>query len=145
MARPTLDTRKPIDRLTADDLLAFPIWEFATDEEDIEGRDETWVRPVDARTVRKGLWSLSVAADFRTHSGTPIPGFVGVTTANGVELDHGVLLPDGQYVFVDVSDARGRASTARALALSEQETFPMTFTLRVHINREKDLRTGSFG
>jgi hypothetical protein len=57
----------PIDKLTAADLLAFPLWEFATDEEDVEGPDETWVRPVDAQVVRAGSWSLCVGADFRTH------------------------------------------------------------------------------
>jgi hypothetical protein len=142
LKRPTLSTRKPIDRLSPDDLLVFPIWEFAIDEEGIEGRDETWVRPVGARTIRKGLWSLSVAADFRTSSGAAIPGFVGVTTAGGIELGGGVLLPGTKYVFVDVSDASGRAKTAKALALSVQETFPLTFTLRVLIGREKNFRTG---
>jgi hypothetical protein len=140
-----LDTRKPIDRLISGDLVVFPIWEFATDEEDVEGRDETWVRPVDARTVQEGVWSLSVAADFRTRSGLAIPGFVGVTTAEGVELGHGVLLPDAKYIFVDVSKASGRASTAKALGLSRRDVFPLIFTLRVRIGREKDFRAGSFG
>lgn len=144
MTRPTAETRKPIDQLTADDLLVFPIWEFATDEEGVEGRDETWVRPVDARTVRKGLWSLSVAADFRTSSGVAIPGFVGVTTADGIELSQGVLLPNGRYIFVDVSDASARSATANALGLREQDTFPLTFTLRVRIGREREFRAGSF-
>jgi hypothetical protein len=46
----TLKTRKPVDKLTVGDLVAFPIWEFASDEESVEGQDETWVRP---RTVQK--------------------------------------------------------------------------------------------
>jgi hypothetical protein len=135
--RPTLKTRKPIDQLTVDDFTAFPIWEFAIDEEDVEGRDETWVRPVDARTVRKGLWSLSVAALFRTRSGMSIPGFVGVTTANGIELEGGVLLSDHHYIVIDVSNASARSATARALGLSVQLTFPLTFVLRALIGREK--------
>lgn len=53
--RPTLKTRKPIDTLDAADLAKFPIWELASDEEDVPGRDETWVRPVDASFVRMGL------------------------------------------------------------------------------------------
>jgi hypothetical protein len=36
---PTLETRKAIDELNAEDLIAFPISEFASDED--ESRDET--------------------------------------------------------------------------------------------------------
>ena len=57
-------TRKPIDQLTPEDLEAFPIWEFATDEEEDDERDETWVRPVDAAFIEPDQYSLSVAADF---------------------------------------------------------------------------------
>jgi hypothetical protein len=145
LTRPTLSTRKPIDQLTADDLVVFPIWEFATDEEDTEGQDETWVRPVDAPAIRTGLWSLSVAADFRTASGLLVPGFVGVTTADGIELGHSVLLPDAKYVFVDVRDESARSRTARALDLIESKLFPLTFTLRVRIGKEKEFREGSIG
>src|SRR3954462_3252023 len=43
----SLTTRKPVDELTAADLEAFPVWEYADDEEgDDEDQDETWVRPV---------------------------------------------------------------------------------------------------
>jgi hypothetical protein len=142
LARPTRKTRKPIDQLTADDLLTFPIWEFA--EEGGEGQDETWVRPIDAFSIRKGLWSLSVAADFRTSSGETIPGIVDVTTADGVELGHGVLLPKDKYIFIDVRNAPARLATAKALGLSVRDTFPLTFTLRVRIGSERDFRTGSF-
>jgi hypothetical protein len=37
---------KPVDQLTPDDLARHPVWEYAHDEEGVEGRDETWVRPV---------------------------------------------------------------------------------------------------
>ncbi len=43
---PNPDTRKPVDELDLGDLSVFPVWEFAIDEEALEGRDETWVRPV---------------------------------------------------------------------------------------------------
>lgn len=140
--RPTLKTRKPIDELTASDLRAYPIWEYALDEEEAEDQDETWVRPVDAQVVRKGQWSLTVAAEFRTRAGTTFPGFVGVTTAEGIEIDGAVLLPEGKYVVVDTSGAAARRATAKTLRMSTQELFPLTYTLRVRIGREKELRTG---
>lgn len=58
----TIATRKPVTDLTADDLETFPVWEFAMDEENIPGRDETWVRPIDTATIPEGLSSISVAA-----------------------------------------------------------------------------------
>jgi hypothetical protein len=144
LSPPTLATRKPIDRLTPEDLLVFPIWEFANDEEEGEGRDETWVRPVDAKVVRKGMWSLSVAADFCTRSGLTIPGFIDVTTAEQIEIGSGVLLPQGKYVVVDVRSPAGRTATARALGRTVRDVFPLSFRLRVPISREKRVRTGAF-
>ena len=43
--KPTLNTRKPILKLSNLDLRTFPIWEFASGEEGVDGRDETWVKP----------------------------------------------------------------------------------------------------
>jgi len=99
VTRPTLRTRKPIDRLTVDDLVAYPIWEYAIDEEVVDDRDETWVRP-------------------------------------------GVLLHDGRYVVIDENDASARSSTAKALGLSVEQAFPLSFTLRVLVDREAVPRTG---
>ena len=40
-------SKKPVDQLTADDLIAFPVWEYTNDDGDGRGdQDETWVRPV---------------------------------------------------------------------------------------------------
>ena len=38
--------RKPVEKLTLDDFAAFPVWEFALDEESEPDQDETTVRPV---------------------------------------------------------------------------------------------------
>lgn len=140
----TLKTRKPVDKLVAADLEAFPIWEFATDEEGAPEQDETWVRPVDARTIRKGMYSLSVAADFRTASGREVPGFVTVSTSDGVELDYGALLPKGHYLPGHLNDKSARSGLARALGLTVKQTFPLNFVLRVLIGREKAPRSGVF-
>src|SRR4051794_13393492 len=75
---PTPDTRKPAQSLTTADLDAFPIWQFADDEEGIEGRDETWVRPVDARSVPRRSYTI-VAADFRAACGREFRGHIAVS------------------------------------------------------------------
>lgn len=37
---------KSLDDITLDDVLSYPIWEWAPDEAGEEGQDETWQRPV---------------------------------------------------------------------------------------------------
>ncbi len=37
---------KPVDQLTPEDLRTHPVWEYANDEDAVEGQDESWVRPV---------------------------------------------------------------------------------------------------
>ena len=106
-----LSTRKPVDGLTPSDIAAFPIWEFASGEEGVEGQDETWVRPLPDAEVPVEAWSLSVAADFRTASGATFPGIVGVTTAGGVELGHAVIFAHDRYVFVGVGYPERRPRT----------------------------------
>lgn len=41
--RPTLRTRKPINALLPEDLIAFPVLEFAKDEEGVDGKP--WSAP----------------------------------------------------------------------------------------------------
>lgn len=144
----TLRTRKPIDQLQPQDLVAFPIWEFATDEEGVDAQDETWVRPVKSSVVAPGQYSLSVAADFHTASGRHITGFVGVTTAGAFEVDHGVLLHEGKYIctfpkaFFDAE--RERKALLSALGMKALDVFPLRFKLRVLAEGESILREGVF-
>lgn len=144
----TLASRKPIDEITTRDLEAFPIWEFAMDEESIEGRDETWIRPVPASAVPHDSYSLSVAADFLTSSGKAFPGIIGVTTAEGLEFGHGALLVEGDYLFVPTAHfflaQKARGELVNALGEAESDIFPLRFTLRVCIEGEDAPRTGSF-
>lgn len=145
---PSLQTRKPVDQLQPEDIAVFPIWEFASDEEENEEQDETWVRPVPSKVIGLDLYSLTVAADFQTASGEVISGVVGVTTADAFEFEHGVLLHQGEYVFVPSSGGAGarkeREAVALALGMSVKQVFPLKFTLRVLVEGEKVLRHGKF-
>jgi hypothetical protein len=137
----TLATRKPIDELTESDIVAFPIWEFCSDEEDVDGQDETWVRPVDASVVELGLYSLSVAADFVTADGRSLVGIIGVTTADDIEIDSaGALMIAGQYLYVAPGDQpfalEARERVAKALDADISRVFPIEFQLRVLIEGE---------
>jgi hypothetical protein len=143
-----LNTRKPIDQLQPEDLSFFPIWEFATDEEENEEQDETWIRPVATQVIEPDCYSLSVAARFETISGQSILGCVGVTTANEFEFGDGVLLHNGKYIFVPSSDYfnadEDRKAVASSLQLAESQVFPLKFTLLVNVRDEQLPRKGEF-
>ena len=130
---PSLRTRKPIDELQPEDLDAFPIWEFALDEEENEEQDETWVRPVPSKVIVPDQYSLTVAAKFLTASGEAISGAVDVTTAEEFEFGHGALLCNGKYIFVPSAAFPGakeeRNAVALALGMPVKEVFPLKFTL----------------
>lgn len=152
---PTTETRKPVVKLTVTDLRTFPVWEFAIDEEGRGRQDETWVRPVDCKAIRKGAYSQIVATDFVTRAGRNLQGFMVVTTAtNPVEINAGAIVGAiGYRVLPSVSrkmalrrkfdwSIRARDSLLGALREAEQIVFPMKFALRISIRGEPQVRRG---
>jgi hypothetical protein len=127
----TLMTRKPITVLVEEDIRAFPVWEFAADEEADEEQDETFVRPVDARAVPIDAYSLSVAARFTTPLGRELVGIIGLSTADGIEVGHAALIADGKYIFVPSPEFPGATKEysriASLLGMAVTDAFPLRF------------------
>jgi len=150
----TLKTRKPVNELTVEDFHAFPIWEFATDEEGVEGQDETWVRPVRHKQIPMEAYSQLVASDYSTAGGAQLQGFMTVTTADGIEITPGAVVGEGLYhVLPSMSEERAqeeglswaiqsRKEVVEALGGSAASVFPMAYKLRVGIRGEKAVRSG---
>jgi hypothetical protein len=150
----TLKTRKPVNELTVANLDAFPIWEFATDEEGVEGQDETWVRPIRRNQVPLGAYSLLVATDFSTAGGAQLRGFMIVTTADGIEITPGSLVGEGFYhVLPGMSEERAgqegldwpieaRRKVVEALGGSAASVFPIAYRLDVVIQGERAAQSG---
>ncbi len=134
----------------------FPIWEYASDEEDVEGQDETWVRPVHATKISPNEYSQIVAAKFTTPSGQAFAGHMVVTPAASTpaSLDHsgGALFVSKRQCFL--VDPNGPAldfikrdcmkGLKNALRKKPSEIFPMVFELLVLIRGEKQPRKGLF-
>lgn len=134
----SLSTRKPVTELTSEDFAAFPVWEYAIDEETQEDRDETWVRPLNVRQIPTRGYSFQVAAELHAPCGRMFPGFCIVTTARGaVEVNGAVLLGEGAYLPTYFPDELGDHT-----GLSETDLFPLKFVLRVPVEGEQDVRTG---
>jgi len=69
--------RKQVSDLTPADLKEFPVWEFALDEEGVEGQDEATVRPMPAAyALDPGAGTLVVRATFRLADGTKMEGYL---------------------------------------------------------------------
>jgi hypothetical protein len=135
----TLRTRKPVVALTAADLDAFPVWEFALDEESLPGRDETWVRPVNAKGVPRNRNALQVATDFRAACGRIYPGLCIVTRVAGqVEIQVGFALVGPDYLPTD-----HRQALPEGTEPSERELFPITYQLRVLVEGKQEPRRGT--
>jgi hypothetical protein len=143
----TLQTRKPIDALTVEDLETFAIWEFAMEEEDDEARDETWVRPRESAIIPLGAPSLSVAADFVAADGTPFVGIVALSTEEEIAFDGASLLSGGAYVYAAhgaKTPLRYKTSAASELGKPPGGIYPLRFTLRVLVEGEAAPRSGIF-
>lgn len=134
-----LETRKAVTDLTPADLDTFPVWEFALDEEGVEGQDETWVRPLNMPVVPRNRYSLLVGTEFRAVCGGIYPGFCIVTTAGQeVEIGPGVILHGTDYLPAD-----DREELLERTGLAEAELFPITYRLRVPIEGEHLRRSGT--
>jgi hypothetical protein len=135
---PTLKTRKPVDELLAEDFDAFPIWEFATDEEDVPGRDETWVRPVKTARLRD-LSGKLIGTYVTLANGARLRAMLGnVDVTNPRSTQHflalsvesaGIWFHLARYHDVDY-DARGPGALAAFLGLEVGDVFPIAYDLR---------------
>ena len=145
----TLRTRKPVDSLKLSDLDAFPVWEYATDEEgEDEDQDETWVRPRKSHIIPLDAYSLSVSARFTAANGKEYRGIVDVTTAEGFEVSSAAILAKGRYVFIPEPGYDGAKrdikQAAKDLGLKLRELLPLKFELLASLKGESTKRGGTY-
>jgi hypothetical protein len=135
-----LNTRKPIDAITSEDLQTFPIWEFAIDEEGQEDQDETWIRPLACASVPLNESAITVATSFTTASGLQIWGATFVSTYAGIEIDGFALLLQNRYITIPPSSQNIHKKVLEdfiaALKLTSAEIFPMKYVLAVPIENQ---------
>ena len=127
----TLRTRRPVDQLTVKDLEAFPVWEYALDEEGTEGMDETWVRPIDTQVVPADSFCLMVAAVIKLANGSVYPGLVQCDSAPTFRPQHLALLTTGGRILLDLNPTFGVSYLQSLLGLEQDEALPIEFATRV--------------
>lgn len=134
--------------LSARDLRRYPIWEYATDSEGLPWRDETWLRPLQRRTVPWNTYSLTVAATLTIRSGQAFEGDAYVSTVDGtVDVPTGhIRIRDSWYYIPSDNplESAAREEIAGVLGLRVDDVFPIHWQLKVPVEGESVLRTGEF-
>ena len=75
-----LASRRSIRKVSRADFAAFPVWEWAINEEETAGLDESFLRPTSLSSITPGLVAQYVAGASATLSdGTVLPACVEVT------------------------------------------------------------------
>jgi hypothetical protein len=135
----SMDTsvRKQVYELTFSDFVASPAWEFAIDEEDIDGQDEATVRPFAfGDTIDCYDGSLVVAAEFVLADGTRLPGYLTPRSRDDQSL--GTLQPqivtqNGQVMFWCGRCPPPLEHAYKLLGRGPDSVFPIRFSTKVSL------------
>jgi hypothetical protein len=156
----SVHARKSVLELTEEDIRSFPLWEYALDEEEREGQDETFVRPVmlleDAIPRIDRFELFVVATDYTTPAGAEYIGTVDLTIdqRRRVKLFSFVLVGDfGRELLPEASRAvakkkglddalQRREEVCRVLETEERRLFPLQYRLRLPVAGEQKPRSG---
>ncbi len=135
-----MNTRKQVYDLTLDDLVQYPVWEFALDEEGNDGQDEATVRPYDtpdALDPSDGMFV--VLASFELADGSKMQGYVTPSSADSSDL--GTIQPiivteQGQVGFwcgIAPPSSEQLIQGYKRLNRDARQVFPLTFESQVQL------------
>ncbi len=131
---------KPVQSVTPEDFAMFPVWEYDLDAEATEGRDETWVRPVEQYPVTD-LDNRVIRASVFLHNGAQMVACLGNVALDNAESTREFLTLSlwfrGEWVdlarYFDVDHAqRGPEALSRRLGLPVTEVFPISYDISEH-------------
>jgi hypothetical protein len=142
MKEPSQRIRKQVYLLSPQDLIDYPIWEFCSDEEGVDGQDEATVRPSEEKEVPGfSPGAYIVAADALFGDGTVACGYL----YSGESHDLGCVQPNvvagsfqvnfwlGWLRFVPNIEER-IARNYELLGKMRDSVFPVSFQSRVNVN-----------
>jgi hypothetical protein len=141
-----MSSAKPVHELTARDLQAHPIWEYATDDEDV--LDETYVRPVNSPAVPQEAWVVYQAACTVTvATGKSYPGFLEICNSKP-HFEAPVVVGDSGEQYWSLSrplDEHERGRFEKFFGATFEQLLPIRWQLRVPVSGNPGLQTGVFG
>jgi len=152
--------RKQVHELRASDFENFPCWEYAGDEEDVDGQDECTVRPLSLEEGRAATGQVFVQAVFVFPNGRARPGCVTLNAGrdpsgtqpvlflgnDAVMFYHGALKPREPEVRAAVASLAGVCATPfpirYATAISDADGVPLVSGTLDGLYWLKNSRTG---
>jgi hypothetical protein len=136
--RPMKEIRKQVFELTPKDLRDCAVWEFALDEEGVEGQDEATVRPVSTTgALDPAAGMFIVRASFLLADGTRMSGYLtpGVAGDRGLGTVQPVIVGETGQVGFWMGTIRPQRSDLekwyRELGKSAGQLFPLEFRSEV--------------
>lgn len=139
--------RKPVDQLCAQDLEAFPVWEYVYDDgnDAYPDQDETWVTPSAGPIIPADGDSLSVAAAIRLPCGMVYPAVVFCGVAEGWDLNAvGLLTTQGRVLFGNSDSPAEIRRLLKRLGLTQADVFPLEFATRAPLASTGSAVTGTW-
>jgi hypothetical protein len=138
----TMKIRKQVYELTDKDLANYPVWEFALDEETVEGQDEATVRPYSADgAIDPSHGMFIVLAEFILADGTIMKGYL-TPQVKGFEqvgfIQPIIVTPTGQvsFWFGSMTPSPEQLAIAyRALGKKSGQVFPVKYRSLIPITR----------
>ncbi len=135
-----LSTRRSIRKVSYADFAAYPVWEWALDEDEQMGAGESFIRPTTLDTIppTRALHYI-VSASTTLSDGTVLPSCLEVTTRNGK--------PHIEPMFVFLLDRHldfAGVETTTMLSRYKKRTniYPVRWEMAVPFAQEATLRSG---
>ncbi|MES2902006.1 MAG: hypothetical protein V4723_19930 [Pseudomonadota bacterium] len=135
-----LATRRPIRQVTRADLQAFPVWEWAVNEEEMGGHGESFIRPTQNQCIPTGVTQqYIVAAVAILNDGSHLPAVAEVSVqANKVRVAPLLLFLTEHRLDFYASETLTMLSHFTRQARS----WPARWELAVAVEGETRLRSG---
>jgi hypothetical protein len=132
--------RKQVYELTIEDLEAYPVWEFASDEESEESQDEATVRPYSqSGAADPADGALVVRASFTLADGTRMKGYLTSPPprSTGIgDVQPEIVAPNGRVSFwyeMRKPTPEVLSKAYETLGMESARVFPVHFTSDVEI------------
>ena len=127
-----MQIRKQVYHLKISDIDQFPVWEFAIDEEGVEGQDEATVRPrPDLKEITEFTGQLAVRAEFTAADGTTFLGIITPSNTSDLGYIHPIIITHTKQVTfwngMIKPEAKELKENYHALQKTAKELFPLKF------------------
>jgi hypothetical protein len=122
--------RKQVHELCASDFEDFPCWEYAGDEEDVDGQDECTIRPLSLNEGRAATGQVFVQAVFFFPNGRARFGCVTLNAGRDPSGTQPVLFLANDSVMFYHGSLKPRESEVRAAVASLESVCATPFPIR---------------